>query len=241
MTGSRCRSRPPAGPTGRGHGRLALALAPFPSAGIAPGLATWLAVGAVILLLAWFANLYNFMDGADGLAGLMALVGFLTYALLAPADSLMATACTALAGASAGFLALNWPPARVFMGDSGSVPLGFLAGGLGLAGAAAGYWPWWTPLGVFLPFVLDASVTLARRALTGRRIWEAHREHVYQRLILRGWSHQRVSLVYGGWMLACSLATATDAYPDKVVSIAAWAVIILCYPLLLRLGSEKPN
>jgi hypothetical protein len=93
------------------------------------------------------------------------------------------------------FLLLNFSPARVFMGDAGSVPLGFLAGGIGIAGWRTVSWPAWFPLLVFSPFVVDASVTLARRMFMRReRFWHPHREHYYQRLVRMGWSHRRLAL-----------------------------------------------
>jgi UDP-N-acetylmuramyl pentapeptide phosphotransferase/UDP-N-acetylglucosamine-1-phosphate transferase len=119
------------------------------------------------LAVAWMTNLYNFMDGADGLAGGMAVFGFGAYAAAAGWAGAPGFAAVNLvvAAAAAGFLVFNFPPARVFMGDVGSIPLGFLAAAHGLAGWAQGLWPIWFPAAIFAPFVLDASVTLARRAL----------------------------------------------------------------------------
>jgi UDP-N-acetylmuramyl pentapeptide phosphotransferase/UDP-N-acetylglucosamine-1-phosphate transferase len=178
------------------------------------------------LAVAWMTNLYNFMDGADGLAGSMALVGFGCYGLAAlePAPAL-AGVCFALAGAAAGFLAFNWPPARSFMGDAGSVPLGFLAGALGLAGWQAGVWPLWWPLLVFLPFVGDATVTLGRRLVRGERVWQAHREHYYQRLVRLGWSHRRLALAEAAVMVAAAASALAlkDAAPlAQAAGLAVW-------------------
>src|SRR6185503_20140435 len=134
-----------------------------------------LELALIVLGIAWLTNLYNFMDGADGLAGGMAVIGFGAFALAAGVASPLGIAALALASASAGFLAWNFPPARVFLGDAGSIPLGFLAGALGLQGVAAGAWPAWFPAVVFAPFVIDASVTVLRRLFRGERIWRAHR------------------------------------------------------------------
>ncbi|HEX7952129.1 MAG TPA: glycosyl transferase, partial [Burkholderiales bacterium] len=109
-----------------------------------------------------------------------------------------------IATAAAGFLIFNFPPAKIFMGDVGSIPLGFLAGALGVAGWQLGLWPLWFPLVVFAPFVVDTSTTLVRRALRGERVWQAHRQHYYQRLILSGWSHRSTVLGEYGLMLICS-------------------------------------
>ncbi len=155
---------------------------------------TWIAhpLGMVFLVLAvmWMTNLYNFMDGVNGLAGVMGVIGFGGLALaghisMPSAAALeLATYCAAISGACLGFLFFNFPKARVFMGDAGSIPLGFLAAALGLYGALNGIWPWWLPVLVFSPFIVDATVTLARRLLRRERVWEAHRQHYYHRLIL---------------------------------------------------------
>jgi len=156
------------------------------------------------LALTWAMNLYNFMDGADGLAGGMAVFGFGAYAIAGiSGDALgLAMLSASVAGAAAGFLPHNLPPARVFMGDAGSVPLGFLAGVLGVIGWTAGAWPGWFPLLVFSPFVVDASVTLLRRALRGERVWHAHRDHLYQRMVRSGLGHGRTAVLWYGAMVA---------------------------------------
>jgi UDP-N-acetylmuramyl pentapeptide phosphotransferase/UDP-N-acetylglucosamine-1-phosphate transferase len=171
-----------------------------------PGaLAIALAVVAV-LAIAWMTNLFNFMDGADGLAGGMALIGFgaLAFAALRGGDAALANASLALAAAAAGFLVFNFPPARVFMGDAGSVPLGFLAGALGWLGAVRDVWPGWYPVLVFSPFIVDASVTLAWRAARSEPLLRAHRAHYYQRLVLGGWSHRKLAVA--AWVLMAAVA-----------------------------------
>jgi UDP-N-acetylmuramyl pentapeptide phosphotransferase/UDP-N-acetylglucosamine-1-phosphate transferase len=151
----------------------------------------WL-VGATFAI-AWMTNLYNFMDGSDGLAGGMACLGFASYALASSGDAGLTTLFVSVAAAALGFLVFNLPPARIFMGDVGSTVLGYLAAAFGLYGHAVGRWPLWFPLLAFAPFVADASVTLAARGLRGERVWQAHREHYYQRLIRSGWSHRRMA------------------------------------------------
>jgi len=162
--------------------------------------------GCAVLALVWGANLFNFMDGSDGLAGLMAITGFgaLGVAAAAAGAGSLATSCAAVAAASVPFLLANRPPARVFMGDVGSVPLGFLAAALGIAGTAQGAWPAWFPALVFLPFLADATVTLVRRALRGEAVWRAHRSHFYQRLHAGGAGHRGTLAVWGGAMAACA-------------------------------------
>ena len=166
----------------------------------------WWLQGLVILAITWMINLYNFMDGSDGLAGGMALFGFAGYAVAAVLanDMQMAAMNAAIVGASLAFLLFNFHPARIFLGDGGSVPLGFLAGAIGLYGWEEGLWPVWFPVLVFSPFIIDASATLLKRLLSGEKIWQAHRTHYYQRLIQLGWSHRRTALAEYGLMMAAS-------------------------------------
>ncbi|HEX5091268.1 MAG TPA: glycosyl transferase [Burkholderiales bacterium] len=160
----------------------------------------------LLLAVAWTANLYNFMDGSDGLAGGMTVVGFGTYALAAGTggDAALALLCASIAAAALAFLAFNWHPARLFMGDVGSVPLGFLAGALGLAGWSRGLWPLWFPVLVFAPFMGDATLTLVRRAWRRERVWQAHRDHYYQRLVRMGFGHRYTAAIEYAAMLGCA-------------------------------------
>ena len=152
--------------------------------------------GIATLAIVWFTNAFNFMDGADGLAGGMAAFGFGCLAIAAwwAGEQSIAVACASLAAASVGFLFHNFPPAKVFMGDAGSVPLGFLAGAVGWLGVVSGLWPAWFPVLAFAPFLLDATSTLLARVARGERFWLAHRSHAYQRLVLAGWTHRRLAL-----------------------------------------------
>ncbi len=159
-----------------------------------------------VFMTLWLINLYNFMDGMDGFAGGMAVIGFGTLALLGwcQDDYLFSRAALVVSMAAAGFLWFNFPPARIFMGDSGSTTLGFLVAGFGIWGSRKGIAPIWFTLVVFSPFVVDATVTLIRRALHGEPIWRAHCSHYYQRLVRLGWGHRRTVLVEYLAMLICS-------------------------------------
>src|SRR5262249_7601544 len=141
---------------------LAIRAVPLPGLGAVP--LGWLAVPLTLIGLIWMANLYNFMDGIDGFAGGMALLGFGFLALLGAMGGPQFIALVALltASAAAGFLVFNFPPARIFMGDVGSIFLGFLAGALAVLGVNDGLFDVWAPLLVFSPFVLDATTTLLR-------------------------------------------------------------------------------
>ncbi len=194
----------------------------------------------VLLSIVWMTNLFNFMDGADGLAGGMAAIGFGAYAIAAAhaGDAALAGTCTVIAAACIGFLAHNFPPARVFMGDAGSVPLGFLAAALGIHGAAAGRWPIAFPLLVFSPFIVDASVTLVRRAWRREPVWRAHRQHVYQRLVLAGWSHRRLAFCE----YALMFAVAASAFVTTMGGVMLQCGMILVWAAtygLLFVASER--
>jgi len=153
-------------------------------------------VALIVLGIVWTTNLYNFMDGADGLAGGMAVFGFGTYAVAAwsAGDTQLALLSASISASALGFLLFNFPPAKMFMGDVGSIPLGFLAAGMGLMGWKSELWPLWFPVVAFAPFVVDATVTLGKRVLRRERIWQAHRSHYYQRQVLMGWSHRQLAL-----------------------------------------------
>jgi UDP-N-acetylmuramyl pentapeptide phosphotransferase/UDP-N-acetylglucosamine-1-phosphate transferase len=160
----------------------------------------------MVLAVAWITNLYNFMDGADGLAAGMTVIGFGAYALGAGLAGHAALAALSLgvSAASAAFLLHNFHPAKIFLGDVGSIPLGFLAGALGVVGWRDDVWPLWFPLLAFAPFVGDATVTLVRRLLGRQRVWRAHREHYYQRMVRMGMGHRRTTLIGYGLMLVCA-------------------------------------
>ena len=151
----------------------------------------------LLLFVIWMTNLFNFMDGSDGLAGGMALFGFSFYgiAALIHGNETFAMMNFTIGAAALGFLYHNFHPARVFMGDAGSIPLGFLAAAFGVWGWQQGSWPFWFPILVFSPFVIDATATLLKRTWRKENILQAHREHYYQRLIQMGWSHRNTALV----------------------------------------------
>ena len=184
----------------------------------------------IVISIVWMINLYNFMDGADGLAGGMGVFGFGAYATAAwyGGDIQLALLCASISAAAAGFLLFNFPPAKMFMGDVGSVPLGFLAASIGAVGWKAGLWPFWFPFIVFAPFIVDASVTLGKRALRGERIWQAHRSHYYQRQVLLGWTHRQLALaeyVLMGMSVATGLIALRLDVGDAYLILAGLALL----------------
>lgn len=190
--------------------------------------------GAVVLTagIVWLVNLYNFMDGADGLAGGMTLIGFGCYGLMAwlAGSQVFALINLCIALSAAAFLLFNFHPARIFMGDSGSIPLGFLVAASGIMGWMNGLWSLWLACLVFSPFIADATVTLIRRLLRGEKIWQAHREHYYQRLIRSGWSHRTTALASYALMLAAGGSAVWAAQQGEAshhVTGLGWVVMYL--------------
>jgi UDP-N-acetylmuramyl pentapeptide phosphotransferase/UDP-N-acetylglucosamine-1-phosphate transferase len=171
-------------------------------------LADLLVWGLSLLYIVWMVNLYNFMDGMDGFAGGMATVGFAAFGIIAATkgENMFAAFSFGVAGAAAGFLLLNFPPARIFMGDVGSCLLGLLAAGLSLWAAREQIFPLWIAILVFSPFIVDASVTLAARSWRKERLWSAHKSHFYQRLVELGWGHRRTVVREYVLMLACTVS-----------------------------------
>jgi UDP-N-acetylmuramyl pentapeptide phosphotransferase/UDP-N-acetylglucosamine-1-phosphate transferase len=177
---------------------VALALAAVHLTGTGGPSWGWLAnrldAAITALLWLWFINLFNFMDGIDGLAGSEAAsigIGLVLFASFGVGqDPVLAALAAAITAAPIGFLVWNWAPARIFLGDVGSVPLGYLLGFLLLGVAATGHWK----IALILPlyFLADATLTLLRRLLRGERVWLAHREHFYQRAVQRGLGHATV-------------------------------------------------
>ena len=181
---------------------LRLDALPLPSLLEIPFALGWLAFPATVLFAVWFTNLFNFMDGMDGLSGGMAVFGFggCSWMAFLGADPQLGTLCAVTSAAAAGFLVWNFPPARIFMGDVAAAPLGFLVAIVSFRGVSSGAFELWVPLILFAPFWVDATVTLLCRAIRRERFWEPHRSHAYQRLAQAGWGHRRTTLYEYGLM-----------------------------------------
>lgn len=181
------------------------------------------------LVMVWLINLYNFMDGSDGLAGAQGLLTGLGGGLLAlfVGETDIAVMALLTACASLGFLFWNWQPARIFLGDVGSYFLGGQFGVLLTATRAEGHnaFFWGILLG---PFIVDATLTLLRRIFRGERWYAAHRSHAYQRLVQAGLGHDRVALAFALLGLCCSvpLAIAATRWPSL-----AWPCLLLAWSL----------
>lgn len=179
-----------------------------------------------LLFMMWMTNLYNFMDGMDGFAGGMTAVGFGVVGIIAKMQGHQSIAMLSvfIAFAAGGFLIHNFPPAKIFMGDVGSVPLGFIAGATAVWGIHSGLFDIWVPLLVFSPFIVDASVTLLRRLFRGERVWQAHRQHFYQRLVLAGWGHRKTVLAEWKLMVICG---AGAVFYVQAGSALRWTLLLL--------------
>ncbi len=167
--------------------------------GLLPPLLDRLATG---ILWLWFINLFNFMDGIDGISGVEAGslgVGLVLVGAVSAWPGAQVALPALLAAATLGFLVWNWAPAKLFLGDVGSVPLGYLLGWLLLTAAASGAWA--PALILPLYYLADATLTLLKRAVRGVRVWQPHREHYYQRAVQGGASHGQVA----ARVLACNL------------------------------------
>lgn len=205
---------------------------PWPGAGAA-------SLMVVLFGIVWMTNLYNFMDGMDGLAGSMAIIGFLALGWLGhqAEEPFFAVVCLIIAAAAAGFLAFNAPPARIFMGDVGSSTLGFAAAALMLLGSQRGLFPLWVALLIFSPFIIDASLTLTARIVRREPFWEAHRSHHYQRLVRLGWSHARTLghavLLMGACALTAIAARHLDSADQRLI-LSAWLVIYALLTFKIR-------
>lgn len=194
-----------------------------------------------LLWIVGLTNAFNFMDGIDGIAGITAAVAGAAIAAVAVAwgSPAIGGVAAAFAAAACGFLICNWPPAKIFMGDVGSAFCGFLLAVLPLALPRAA-----VPTGVALaaaalwPFIFDTTFTLVRRLRKRENIFQAHRSHLYQRLVIAGWSHRAVSSLYGALSIitaALVLVTIVEPTLRQPADLAAAATIILGIVLLLTL------
>jgi UDP-N-acetylmuramyl pentapeptide phosphotransferase/UDP-N-acetylglucosamine-1-phosphate transferase len=209
---------------------VAVGLTALPPGPVFQGfLPVWLDPIAAALCWLWFVNLFNFMDGIDGIAGVEAACIAIGITLITPLAALhpdFQPLGLILTAAVLGFLVWNWHPAKIFMGDVGSIPLGFLLGWLLLSLAAHGLW---APA-LILPayFLADATITLCRRLLRGEKIWQAHRSHFYQQAVQAGRTHAQVtSYVLAADFFLMGLAVLAVEHPLEALAASFAAVALL--------------
>ena len=203
----------------------------------------WLGAPLTILFLVWITNLYNFMDGMDGFAGGMTVLGcgFMAYFAWQADHEFILVSALLLSAASAGFLLYNFPPAKIFMGDVGSVASGFLCGALIILGCRDRVFDFWVPLILFSPFILDATITLIRRVWQREKVWVAHRTHYYQRLVLSGWGHRKAVLAEYAVMVLCGGFALLYQYASEewqLVVLGAWGMLFLSLAFAVK-GVEQ--
>jgi UDP-N-acetylmuramyl pentapeptide phosphotransferase/UDP-N-acetylglucosamine-1-phosphate transferase len=206
--------------------------------GLLPGMELpWMPWFGLLVALAgvvWMINLYNFMDGMDGFAAGMAVIGFgfLAIAGLQAGNIQFAQTCLVVMGGVAGFLFFNFPPARIFMGDAGSSTLGLLAAAFSLWGTRDGVFPFWAAILIFSPFIADASATLVLRMFRGEKIWQAHKTHYYQKLAQAGWGHRKTVLVEYVIMIGCGITALLSQHETamlQVIMLAGWVLFYVIF------------
>jgi UDP-N-acetylmuramyl pentapeptide phosphotransferase/UDP-N-acetylglucosamine-1-phosphate transferase len=212
---------------------------------VADGREVW-SWGVIVLAVLWIVgltNAYNFMDGVDGISGAQAVVSGITVAIVCLPLHLTgyAVAGTAVASASGGFLLFNWSPARVFMGDVGAAFLGFVFAALALQIGAVSFAAGMAVVLSLWPFLFDTTLTLLRRMARRENIFASHRSHLYQRLVIAGWSHARVTLVYSA-MAAIGAVTGvwwSIAGVSGPVPVAVGVLAAVLYVLVLRVEAAQ--
>ncbi len=189
-----------------------------------------------ILFIVWCINLYNFMDGIDGLAGGMGFIGFCSLAWFGwrASNDLFLLFASVVAAANLGFLLHNFPPAKIFMGDVGSIGMGYLVAFFSLWGLQENIFKWWAPILIFSPFFVDATVTIIRRSLAGEKVWQAHKTHNYQKLVRMGWGHRKTVLYGYMLMIAVSCTAMVMQFVDsKNLNIFLLLVWLCIYALMI--------
>ncbi len=216
----------------------ALIAVPLPGAVFWDGLPPVVDRIAAGVLWVWYINLFNYMDGIDGISGVETAstgIGVALAALLAGLAGPLGAFGWVAAAAAVAFLVWNWHPAKIFLGDVGSVPLGFLLGWLLLALAASGQGA--AALIIAAYYLADATLTLVRRGLRGEKIWRAHREHFYQQAVQAGASHARVSLTILAANLALIGLAAMAATGSVLSALVGAAVVVATLLMFLRRGA----
>lgn len=193
--------------------------------------------------LVWMANLYNFMDGLDGLAGSQSVIASVTlsYWFYSSGALYLTGLCLLVSACSCGFLLRNWNPAQVFMGDVGSITLGAFFGSLLIIGVSHYQLPVLSFIVLFAVFIVDATVTISLRAYRGEKIWLPHRQHFYQRLANAGYDHANIALSAAALMILCSLlATFGIAYRDMMGAsiISVLSLIFIAVFLVIKLEKK---
>lgn len=189
----------------------------------------WLAPLISLVGIVWMANLYNFMDGLDGLAAGQTIIASITLAIWFAqlGDNSLSLVCVVLAAASYGFLLWNWSPAKIFMGDVGSISIGAFFATLIIIANTRYDVPIIALVIVFGVFAFDATATLLYRFVRGERISQAHRTHYYQRLANIGIAHEKIAIALFVCMVLCSLIGSLAASSRDMIGLAIFLFVLL--------------
>jgi Fuc2NAc and GlcNAc transferase len=193
-----------------------------------------------VLWIAWMANLYNFMDGIDGISAVETIIlGTTTSYWFAMSGAIsIAIICIAVAGAALGFLRWNWSPAKIFMGDVGSLALGAFFAIMAMIGSSSLDIPFSAFLILYAVYLADSGVTLLRRMIKRERWWQAHRCHFYQRAVQSGYSHAQVSLAVMVINLLLAVLASLVVVDILDANIALLACLIILAPLMFLINSR---
>ena len=203
----------------------------------------WLENIIIILLIIWLINLFNFMDGIDGISGTQCVIigvgAGLALFLSQGQYKLEQLIAGFMAGSSLAFLFWNWSPAKVFLGDAGSIPLGFINAILILLLCKSGLW--YVAIIINNYYIFDASITLLRRIQTKQKPWKAHKEHFYQKAVQNGYSHSKVCKIIAthGILLIC-ISCLTTLKPNLIIISFSIVISSLSTIYLLYYLNKKP-
>jgi len=193
-----------------------------------------------VLWIVWMANLYNFMDGIDGISAVETIVlGTVTSFWFAMSGAIsIAIICIAVAGAALGFLRWNWSPAKIFMGDVGSLALGAFFAIIAMIGSSSLNIPFSAFIILYAVYLADSGVTLLHRMIKRERWWQAHRSHFYQRAVQSGYSHAQVSLAVMVINFLLAVLASMVVVDVLDTNIALLASLIIVAPLMFLINSR---
>lgn len=194
-----------------------------------------------VLFFVWIVNLYNFMDGMDGLSSGMAVIGFSTFALMAytKGDLSFALINLVLVASALGFLVFNLPPSKIFLGDVGSSLFGVLLALFILWADSNEIFPAWLGVLVFLPFILDSTLTLGKRVFRGEKFWQPHCSHYYQRIVKMGFGHKKTLIFEYTWMIISSLVSIVLFQMENITMQVSLGVIFVTLSIVTLMYIDK--
>ncbi len=199
----------------------------------------------IIFLIISSINLFNFIDGADGfVAGIFScsiliFMFFIFLSQLPQSNNLLIFTSICFFSCIV-FLYYNFFPSRIFLGDSGSTMLGFIFATVSIIGIDLRLWPYWFPVLLILPFLLDTGITLLKRIYKKQKIWLAHKEHYYQRMLLMGMSHTKLSILsYCYVLIAGMLGLVLDSFNNFKITVITFIFLCFTFSMLMFFIDKK--